>query len=88
MPKSINSNSKSSVEILRSAKEAPPIRMTPNWEKFQSTAPKEPPFLVKEWRTEVMNDNEKYQEDNTYPGVDGIIDYISLKIEERKKQQL
>lgn len=44
--------------------------------------------IVKEWRTEVMNDNEKYQEDNTYPGVDGIIDYIFLKIEERKKQQL
>ena len=44
--------------------------------------------IVKEWRTEIMTDNEEYPESNIYPGIDGIIDYINLKIEERRKQQL
>ena len=44
--------------------------------------------IVKEWRTEIMTDNEEYPESNIYPGINDIIIYINLKIEERRKQQL
>lgn len=42
-------------------------------------------YLVKEWRTEIIED---YDEEDRYPGVDGIIKIMDDKIAERKKEQL